>query len=881
MLSRIVEHFFVFTNKAEYSYEYSFFYSMLRLLALFGICILSLNSQAFTIKGVVTDVKGEPLSYANMYIKGTSNGTSANAKGEYVLNVEAGVYEVVFQHIGYRQKIELITVTGNTILNVQLDFVEYQKSEVPISSNFNPADEVIRKAIARRKYFLEAVESYSCDAYVKGMNRLLDAPFWAKNRIKSAGVTIGKNGVVYLSESVSKLYYKKPNKFHEEVISSKVSGQPRNFTFNSAQSFFFNFYESAITIPVIASRPLVSPLSNNAFFYYKFSMLGAYKEGDLLINKIKVTPKRKSDPCFTGVLSIVEENWNIHSLELYITKDNGVQYVDTLKVTQYFIPVKDDLWLPSQQRYDAQASYLGIKGDGYFFGSFKNYQLNNLFGVQLKTDSTKLKAMANAKKVSPAKIEQQLKKEQKKIESKLFTDEVIKIEEKANKYDKTYWDSIRPVPLTELELNDYAFKDSIQIVKDSPAYKDSVDKLRNKPTVLGILTGYTFRKQSKRISFRCPSLLGIVNYNTVEGLNFQLRFELTKSWADGRRVSFEPAFRYGVTSESFQAKAAIEFRNSQKHEEFIRVSGGKFISQFNENQPQPFFGNTWETLVLRFNFMKLYEQYFAAVSYSRELYNGIYGTIGLNYAQRFPLENTSLFSFFKMKRQFTPNGMDLPGLNYSNDNINRHNAFRLDLRFRFVFGQKYITRPDVRFRVSSGQYPELTLVYKKSFRIKNFSDLDYDYLEAQLAGNIRMRLFGTTFYRFGGGGFPNAKRVEFSDYKHFFGNFLTQGETDQLGFFTIRYYRHSTNSYFAEAHIEHHFDGFLFNKIPGFRKLKLEEVAGFHFLYTPSRKQYFQMDLGIENIFKILRADFVMGFGSMPKEYYFGGRIALTISLDR
>lgn len=853
----------------------------MRILSLVLFLALSKTALSFTIKGVVSDSKGEALSYTNLYIKGTSNGTSANAKGEYVLTVDPGIYEIVFQHIGYQQKVQLVTVTGNTELNVVLDFVEYQKAEVSIGSKYNPADEVIKKAIARRKYFLEAVESYSCDAYVKGMNRLLDAPFWAKSRIKKAGITIGANGVIYLSESLSKLYYKKPNKFHEVVISSKVSGQPQNFTFNSAQSFFFNFYESAITIPVIASRPLISPLSNSAFFYYNYKMIGAYKEGDLLINKIQVSPKRKSDPCFTGVLSIVENNWNIHSLELFLTKDNGVQYIDTLKVTQYFIPIKDDLWLPSQQRYDAKASYLGIKGDGYFFGSFKNYQLNNLFGIQPKVDSAKNVSVAKSKNVNPKTVEKKQKKEEQKIESRIFTNEVIKIENEANKFDKSFWDSIRPVPLTELELNDYTIKDSIQVLKESPVYKDSMDKVRNKPTFIGVIAGYTFRKESKKLRFECPSLLSIVNYNTVEGLNLQLRFELSKGWKDGRRFSFEPVFRYGFSNRSFNAKASVTFRNSQKFDEFITISGGKFVSQFNEQQPQPFFGNTWLSIVLRRNFMKLYEHYFARISYSREIYNGIYGTLAFNYAQRFPLENTSHFSFFKMKYDYTPNGMDLPGLNYSNDNITRHNSFRMDLRLKFVFGQKYITRPDVRFKVNSGNYPELILIYKKSFSIAKFSDLDFDYLEARLSGNIPMRLFGTLFYRFGGGGFPNARRVDFADYKHFYGNFLTQGETDQLGFFNLRYYRHSTNSYFAEAHLEHHFDGFLFNKIPGLRKLKLEEVVGFHFLYTPARKQYFQMDIGIENIFKLLRADFVMGFGSQKQEYYFGARLGLTISLDR
>ncbi len=149
----------------------------MRILSLVLFLALSKTALSFTIKGVVSDSKGEALSYTNLYIKGTSNGTSANAKGEYVLTVDPGVYEIVFQHIGYQQKVQLVTVTGNTELNVVLDFVEYQKAEVSIGSKYNPADEVIKKAIARRKYFLEAVESYSCDAYVKGMNRLLDAPF--------------------------------------------------------------------------------------------------------------------------------------------------------------------------------------------------------------------------------------------------------------------------------------------------------------------------------------------------------------------------------------------------------------------------------------------------------------------------------------------------------------------------------------------------------------------------------------------------------------------------------------------------------------------------------------------------------------------------------
>jgi hypothetical protein len=600
-------------------------------------------------------------------------------------------------------------------------------------------------------------------------------------------------------------------------------------------------------------------------------MLGAYREGDKLINKILVTPKRKSDPCFSGVLSIVEDNWNIHSLELYLTKNNGLQYVDTLKVTQYFIPVKNDIWLPSQQRYDVQASFLGIKGDGYYLGIFKNYAVNDFYGLQkpvAKADSIK----------SPKKAERERKKEEKKIEKKIFTAEVEKIEENANKRDTAYWDSIRPIPLTDIEKDDYTVKDSIQVIRDSKEFKDSTDKSLNKTGFLSVVTGYTYRKQYKKIQIDFPSLLGIVNYNTVEGANLQLKFSIRKEISKRRTITFEPVFRYGISNMQFNSMGTLTFRSNPVHEEFVSISGGRFISNFNEYQPQTEFGNTWQSLVFKNNFMKIYEQYFLKLAYAREIYNGITGYIAVNYAQRTPLYNTSNAAIFpKLKTQYTPNGMDLPGV--YDENITPHHSFRIDLQFHFVFAQKYITRPDMRFRLDS-KYPELTIIYKKSIRIPGFSDQDFDFLEGQLEGKIPMKLFGTSYYRIGGGGFPNHKAIDYPDYKHFSGNFLNLGGTELLGFYLLRYYRNSTDLYFAEVHIDHHFGGFFFNKIPGFRKLKLGEVLGFHFLYTPTRKEYFQLNAGIDNIFKVMRVDFVAGFLG-ETVYRFGGRVAFALNFRR
>lgn len=830
--------------------------------------------HAFTIRGTIYGENNKYLSYANIYIKGTSNGTSANSQGQYLFELPAGEYEIVFQHLGYKQRIEKVSLSEDMSLDVTLTQLELQIRDVVINANEDPAIAVIRKAMEKRKYFLNVVETYSCDAYVKGLQRVTSAPDRILGRrINRSGILTGPNnsGVLYLSESQSRLFYKKPNKFHEVVYSSKVSGAASGFTFNSAQNFYFNFYERSISIPFIAQRPLICPLSETGFFYYNYKMLGAYQEGDRLINKILVTPKRKNDPCFNGILSIVEDNWNIHSLELYLTKRNGIQYIDTLKVTQYFVPVVNDIWLPTQQRYDATGGILGVKGDGYYLGIFKNYIVNDIRAIQPKA--------AKKDSVAPVrKSKRDLAKEEKKIEKQIFKAEVLKVEEGANKRSEEYWDSIRPIPLTELETTDYRLKDSIQIIRDSKEFKDSSDRRANVPGIISLITGFTFRKQNQKVSISVPSPLTWNNFNTVEGYNIHVNLTIRKEFNRQRSISFEPFIRYGFTNKQFNSKINIIYRNSQIHQEFFMLSGGRYISQFNELQPQPELGNTEQSLLLGFNFMKLYQHYFVKLGYARELFNGLDGNLSLLYAQRHPLENMNHFTFFKKREgRYTPNGVDLWDSIRHDGNIPRHDILRLDVRLHITFGRKYITRPDSRFRIDNTNYPELYLHWQKAIPIKGFSDLNFDMLEIQMRGKIPMKLLGTMHYMIGGGGFPNTDSITYADYKHFYGNVATYGQTDLLGFYLIRYYRHSTNRYFAEAHFEHHFGGFFFNKIPGIRTLKLGEVIGFHVLYTPARQQYFQLDAGIDNIFKIMRVDFVAGWGQTINNI--GGRVAFLLNV--
>lgn len=102
----------------------------------------------------------------------------------------------------------------------------------------------------------------------------------------------------------------------------------------------------------------------------------------------------------------------------------------------------------------------------------------------------------------------------------------------------------------------------------------------------------------------------------------------------------------------------------------------------------------------------------------------------------------------------------------------------------------------------------------------------------------------------------------FMDYRHFNGNQTIMVNGDYLNAFKLLpYYTYSTNKYYAEVHAEHHFNGFIFNKIPLIKKTKLQEVAGFHALFNDKISNYYEVNFAVENIFRVLRIDYVMAYG--------------------
>jgi hypothetical protein len=70
---------------------------------------------------------------------------------------------------------------------------------------------------------------------------------------------------------------------------------------------------------------------------------------------------------------------------------------------------------------------------------------------------------------------------------------------------------------------------------------------------------------------------------------------------------------------------------------------------------------------------------------------------------------------------------------------------------------------------------------------------------------------------------------------------------DLSSFNLLPYYEFSTGDYYLQFNFRHHFNGFIFDKIPLINKTPLKLVIGSSGLYTPEKGHYLEPFIGIEN----------------------------------
>lgn len=807
--------------------------SLKNYLSLILLLFLSqfVSAQQYTISGKITG-NNESLPFASVYLKGTSKGVNSNDEGNYSIKLEKGNYRLVFQYIGFSKQEFELELDENKILNVNLKSDGISLNEIVVKAGEDPAYPIMRKAIKKRKKYSGQVTEYACQSYIKGLQRLINIPEKFKKLIK---VTSGQKfdstlyGVIYLSESESNYYFKAPNKEKEIMFSSRVSGESKSFSFNNLSQMKFNFYENLISIKGISDRPFISPLNGSAFLYYKFKLLGTINEDGKTFNKIEVKPKRQTDPCFTGIIYIQENSWRITGIDLKLFKSNKIKFVDTLAIKQLYAPVLgDSIWMPVNYNFSFYFKFFGISGDGYFNAIVKNYNLKP------------------------------------ELNDKFFNNEIIIVEDGANKKDSNYWNSNRPAPLTVEENKDYRKKDSSEKVKNTDRYKDSVDKKGNKLNISNLLLGYNYKKTKKSLTVNIPGILtNGIQYNTVEGLNLSYNFSVNKEYENLKAHRFNGKLRYGTSNYLWGGEIGYNYFFNPKKFSRIGIKVKSIAEQYNQADPISPLVNSLYSLLKNENYMKVFKESGIESSYFSELSNGLFLSSNIKYVKRDPLKNTSDILLIDDKSKlFSSND---PRNELTHDSMFKsNNALTAEIMFSIRFKQKYVSTPNQKI-ITGSKYPRLSLGYKKAIPILN-ATANYDLASAMIYDDLNLGLLGRLGFRLKGGMFLNTKKLLFMDFKYFLGNQTLFNTNDYLSSFRLLpYYTYSADKWFVESHAEHHFNGFIVNKIPLVKKLPIQEVAGFHLLMSNKLEQYYEINFGIENIFNAIRLDYVLGYGINKK----------------
>lgn len=775
--------------------------------------------NATTISGRVTDADNQPLPFCNIFIQNTGFACASNEQGYYTLQVTPGNYAVTFQFIGYKKQEINLNATTNVVCNVIMELEYAELDEVVINSDQeDPAYAIMRKAIELRPEHLQEINTYSCDVYIKGLQKLTSAPDKILGIQLNTILDVDSNntGVIYLSESSSTFNYKYPDKTKEVMHASIVSGDDSQFSWNDAASMHMNFYTNLETLEGFSQRGFVSPVADNALFFYEYSLLGQSQDHNHTIYKIAVNPKRKSDPAYSGIIYITDDDYRLSGLQLHLTKDNGIDFIDTFIVSQSYYYADDEHLVLKSNKFDFNYNFFGIQGNGYFHAIYNNYTVNLIFPKNF------------------------------------FNGEVSKIEENANKKDSLYWNTVRPIQLTDEETRDYIEKDSLAIIKENPAYKDSVDRIFNRFNPTDLISGYTYRNSNDKIFLSTNPLPDLLQFNTVEGYVINPKMRLTKWFENKDEINFSPGLRYGFGSKRLYANASLSYDYDKVKSASVTITGGSGVQQYNKNGIVPIV-NSFYSLLLEENFLKIYEQYYAGIKTDKELINGLYGNAQMYYYQRNTLENLP-----DVRAWIDTENQQFDANNYpfytDSTSIALPDKFYFQLGLKYAIGQQYYMQPGEKF-VTNVKYPILNLTWEKAIPGIFNSNVAYDIIKFGFDDNYKLALAGNLTLDAEAGILFSDSQLNIADQLNFAGNETIIQRISPEGYFLLPYYYAATENYFAAAHIQWHTEGFLFRQLPLFKQLKLEPVFSANYLYTDELNHYLEIAAGVEHLFKIIRVD--------------------------
>ncbi|MEO5980408.1 MAG: DUF5686 family protein, partial [Chryseolinea sp.] len=667
------------------------------------------------------------------------------------------------------------------------------------------------------------------------------------------------------------------------------------------QYIFGSFYE-----PEIAET--ISPLSPKAFSYYKFEYLGTFKDRNYEVSRIRVTPRSKGDNVVEGTLNIVEDWWAIHSMDINTTK-LGI----TVNIKAVYAPIDDKAWMPVSHRFKAGGKIFGFEFEYNYLATVSGYKIEMNPELFVETEKMKVvdekvekekakdivaiqKTAVNARKskqedkarelqerlssgkeITRKELNKALKDYEKEEVKQQKMPEVISetnftIDSGAYKKDTLYWQEMRPIPLTKLEVRGYKKMDSLVVEQRKKDEGDTVKRSKHagfQPWDILIGDDYKIGKHSNfKIHLPTPG------FNTVEGWNFVYKVSYGTILQDTNktRITITPAFRYAFSRKVASGYLNFSVRNKKYR---LDIQGGRYIRQYNSDEPILPLVNDFTTLLMEKNLMKIYERKYIDLNYTYNINAYVSVKTSWSWMNRQELFNNTNYKWVDRSKVegYTPNAPRNDEL--SDTSFPEHQAFTGSVAVTARPWLKYTIRNGHKHEVSNSS-PMFKLEYRRAFPDVFGSDVKFDQLEVGIRHRVKVGVRGNLDFYLRGGKFFNKDMMYFMDYKHFLGNQTPFITNDPVGSFRLLdYYRYSTSDRYFAGNFHYQFRKFVVTNIPLVRLAGIRENVFVNYLATPTARNFTEVGYSIDGILRIFRIEGAAAFQD-GKYVNYGVRIGIT-----
>lgn len=883
-------------------------YALLLMLMLIG----SLSTYAQVVRGKLTNADGEAVPYASVYVKETKLGTTTNDKGEFVMKLDPGSYHVIFRCLGYETVEKTVKVgNSNVTLNASMQMRSYEIDMVVVGkSKEDVAYGTVRKAISMAPYYQNQVSEFNAEVYMKGTIKVKKITRVVKQLLKDE-MEVPKAGDVLMQESVNEIHFVAPDRYEQNV--KMIRSNIPMFDGNDVMTYLnANFYAPQIF-------DIILPLSPQALKHYNYKYVGYSLQENRVIEKIKVTPKRKSKQLVEGYIYIADEHYNLHEVDLTINNIAG-----TIRVKQTFGEVENNVWIPVSHHFEVKAKFMGNEADGWYLSSMKynKVKLNkkltkpstliaaearqaqfdkaagNSSNSKTATDeaskavaqaSTTLNRQQRKQQKEEAKLEELIKKDNpttrdmmemaKLMENKAnrATDTIPNSdprEDKVGYYRTTVaadartinllqWDTVRPVVLSEDEQK---VDKELKALVDTTGGKNNIKFTRSAFNVA--MAGIRWRHPSGQYGITYAGLLSLDQheFNTVDGYLLKNMMRYYRNFGN-KTFTFYLSAGYGFAVKRPRIDTYVQLNYAPKLRAWTRLECYYERTDFNRS-PSPYNSNTAinrqvnsvTTLFMGDNFLKVFDNHQAEIFGFLSPAIGLDMRYGLSVDYRRPQTNHTTFILIPpLRSRYTSNNPNNPLID-STLNLDERKTMQGSLRIIYTPFMHY-TRSGDWISYTKSKFP--TFEAKLRFDIPTAFNtkaclFNWEFTAKQ---SFDIGALSTLDYRLTYGDFIRTNNLHFADFKHFhsqkaFGTLSDFGNSFQ----TLDYYTYSTNSHYVELYANYQSPFMLIKLLPWFSERLWLENLHLGMLYTDRLKPYYEVGYSMNRILALAGVGVFAGF---------------------